>query len=264
MTFESLCYKICEIVTEIGEYAIEQWNKIDEIKSKQKGIHNYVTEIDIACEQQLIEKLSKLLPEANFLTEEINYKSNLTEKTFIIDPLDGTTNYIHKLPPVAISVALYNYNEPLIGVIYEIGRKECFYTWKGGSAYLNNKTIKVSEINSIDKSLIITGFPLHDINILDKILNAMGYFFKHSSGVRRLGSAATDLAYIAAGRGDAFYEHNLNPWDVAAGSFLVKQANGIVSDFSGGDNYLFGKEIIATNRYIYNEFLEIIKKFFKN
>ncbi|MCX7953889.1 MAG: inositol monophosphatase [Bacteroidales bacterium] len=264
MNYENLCYKICEVVTEAGEYALEQWEKNPEITSEEKSIHNYVTKVDIYCEKYLIEKLSKLLPGASFLTEEINSTNTLTDKTFIIDPLDGTTNYIHKLPPVAISVALYNYHEPLIGVIYEISRKECYYTWKNGDAYLNKKKIRVSNIKSLDKSLIITGFPLHDITILNKILDVIGHFFKYSSGVRRLGSAATDLAYIASGKGDAFYEHNLNPWDVAAGAFLVKQAGGVVSDFSGGENYLFGKEIVASNPYIYNEILAIMKRHFKN
>jgi len=259
--YEDLCKKVCEIVEKVGEFALKNWDI--EFDYEIKSPHNYVTKIDKECENMLIENLSKILPTANFLAEETLSNSYIEGLTWIIDPLDGTTNYIHKLPPVAISVALYENNNPLIGVIYEISRKEIFFTWENSYSYLNNKKISVSKTEEIDKSLIITGFPIFDDNRIEEVLAALKYFFKNSSGVRRLGSAATDLAYVSCGRADAFYELNLNPWDVAAGALLVKNAGGKVSDFNGKKNFLFGKEIVSSNPFIYKELLEILQKIFK-
>lgn len=263
MNYESLCIHACKIVENSAEFITNEWNKLQQSNVEIKGEHNFVTYVDKQSEQQLVEGLSKLLPQSTFLTEEMTVEQQQGEFLWIIDPLDGTTNYIHKLSPVAISVALYQNNEPVLGIIYEIGLKECFYTWKGGYAYLNNRIIRVSEASKINDCLIATGFPYYDYGRIKGMLDSLEYFFKHSHGVRRLGSAATDLAYVACGRVDAFYEYSLHPWDVAAGAFIVQQAGGKVSDFSGGNNYLHGKEIIATNNIIYNKFLFLIKNFFK-
>ena len=261
---EQICIKACKIIEETAEFILNEWNKLDQKDVEEKGTHNFVTYIDKKSEQMLAEQLKQILPESTFITEEKTIENIEGELTWIIDPLDGTTNYIHKLSPVAISVALYHINEPLIGIIYEISHKECFYTWKDANAYLNNKTISVSTRTKVKDSLIATGFPYYDYSRVNGMLKSLEYFFKHSHGVRRLGSAATDLAYVACGRFDAFYEYGLNPWDVAAGAFLVKQAGGIVSDYKGTNNFLFGREIIACNSSIYNEFLNIIKMLFNN
>jgi len=166
------------------------------------------------------------------------------------------------LSPVAISVALYYQQEAVMGIIYEISRKECFYSWKEGKAMMNNKEIHVSPTSAITDSLIATGLPYYDYSKINNMLQSLDYLFKNSHGVRRLGSAATDLAYVANGRFDAFYEYSLNAWDVAAGAFLVQQAGGKVTDFSGKNNYLFGKEIIACNSAIYNPFSDLINTIF--
>jgi myo-inositol-1(or 4)-monophosphatase len=140
-----------------------------------------------------------------------------------------------------------------IGVVHEVKQDECFYAWEGSKAYMNGKEIHVSKTTELMSSLIATGFPFKDFHLLDFYIDFLKYLMKNSRGVRRLGSAAADLAYVACGRFDAFYEYNLSPWDVAGGAFIVQQAGGLVSDFDGRDNYLFGKEIIAASPLVFEE-----------
>ncbi|HOU98405.1 MAG TPA: inositol monophosphatase family protein [Bacteroidales bacterium] len=258
MNYESICIKTCEVVKQTADFILGEWNRLKQDNVEIKGIHNFVTYVDKQSEIQLVEQFQKILPNSVFITEEETIAQNQGEFTWIIDPLDGTTNYIHHLSPVAISVALYHNQEPVVGIIYEIGQRECFYTWKGGKAFMNNRNISVSSSNSIKESLIATGFPYYDYSRINNMLQTLDYLFKNSHGVRRLGSAATDLAYVACGRFDAFYEYSLHAWDVAAGAFLVQQAGGRVCDFKGGNQYLFGKEIMASNDLVYNEFLNFI------
>jgi myo-inositol-1(or 4)-monophosphatase len=155
-------------------------------------------------------------------------------------------------------------SEIILGVVHELGLDECFYAWKGGPAYLNGKEIKVSNKDTVHQSLIATGFPYYDYERIDPFMKTMEFFMRYSRGLRRLGSAATDLVYVACGRFEAFYEYSLSPWDVAAGAFIVQQAGGKVCDFKGEDNYIFGKEIIASNSYVYSEFLNIVKEYMYN
>lgn len=262
MNYEQICLKACEIVKQTGDFIIGEWSQLQQKNIEVKGMHNFVTYVDKQSEIRLVEQLQKILPGSSFITEEETIPQNQGEYTWIIDPLDGTTNYIHHVSPVAISVALYHNQEPAVGIIYEIGLKECFYTCKGGKAFLNNTIISVSQTNSLKDSLIATGFPYYDYSKINNMLQTLDYFFKNSHGVRRLGSAATDLAYVACGRFDAFYEYSLHAWDVAAGAFLVQQAGGKVSDFKGENHYLFGKEIMASNSLLFNEFFNLISKSF--
>ncbi len=260
--FENICLDACMIVERSANFIIEAWTKFTLKDIQEKGAHDFVTYVDKQSERMLVDGLSKLLPQSTFLTEEKTIASVEGEYTWIIDPLDGTTNYIHHLAPVAISVALYHVNEPVVGIVYEISQQECFYTWKNGHAMMNNSVISVSNRATVIESLIATGFPYYDYSKIEGMLKSLEHFFRNSHGVRRLGSAATDLAYVACGRFEAFYEYGLHPWDVAAGAFLVKQAGGKVSDFSGNNNFLFGKEIVATNDLVFNEFLTDIQKYF--
>ncbi|MFW6371385.1 MAG: inositol monophosphatase family protein, partial [Bacteroidota bacterium] len=149
----------------------------------------------------------------------------------------------------------------VLGIVYEMGLDECFYSWKGGPALLNGKEIQVSTTASVADSLIATGFPYTNYSLINNFMETLDFFMKNSHGLRRLGSAAADLAYVACGRFDAFYEYNLKPWDVAAGAFLVQQAGGKVSDFNGGNNYLFGGEIVTANNQIFPEMQEVIEKY---
>jgi len=164
----------------------------------------------------------------------------------------------------SISIALAKKEEILLGVIYEINLDECFFAWKDGPAFLNGNIISVSKTAEMTDSLIATGFPYYDYSKIKNYLSLLGDLMETTRGIRRLGSAAVDLAYVACGRFELFYEYSLNPWDVAAGIVIVQQAGGQVSDFKNGRNYLFGKEIIASNKLIQHEFLIKLKKHFNN
>lgn len=261
MDLANVCRKVQELAIQVGDFIREEKNKISSEMIEVKGLNNFVTYVDKTSEQRLTEGLVNIIPESGFIVEENTINKQGMKYTWIIDPLDGTTNFIHGLPPFAISIALMVENEIVLGVVYEISLNECFYAWANGKAYLNKKEIRVSNAESVDDSLIGTGFPYYEFKRLSPFLSSLEFFMKNSHGVRRLGSAATDLAYVACGRFDAFYEYNLNSWDVAAGALIVKQAGGKVSDFIGGDNYIFGKEIIATNHFIFKEFLGNVKIF---
>ncbi|HEX2616257.1 MAG TPA: inositol monophosphatase family protein, partial [Flavobacteriales bacterium] len=181
---------------------------------------------------------------------------------WIIDPLDGTTNFVHGIPCYCTSVALVRGEEVLIGVVLEVTRNECFSAWKGGGAYLNGKRIHVSQRGQLLDSLLATGFPYDDFAYESAYMDLLRDLMHRSRGIRRLGSAAADLAYVAAGRFEAFYEYGLNAWDVAAGILLVLEAGGRVSDFREGDRFLFGEEIVASNGHIHREMLDVIERSF--
>jgi myo-inositol-1(or 4)-monophosphatase len=260
MNYEFICRHVINIVHETGRFIQTEQKKFSLDKVEIKGLHNFVSYVDKTSEEMLIEQLEEIVPDAGFIAEE-GTKSFSNEKLkWVIDPLDGTTNFIHGLPPYSISVALMDGLETVVGVVYELNMKECFYAWKGSPAFMDEKEIHVSPVNKVKDSLIATGFPYYDFDKIDGYLDSLKYFLQNSHGARRLGSAAADLAYVACGRFEAFYEYSLQPWDVAAGAFILERAGGKVSDFSGGNNYIFGKEMVATNNFIFDEFLEIVKK----
>ncbi len=264
MDLKNICTKVCELAREVGVFIKEQKSNIAIDNIENKGIHDFVTYVDRNAEKKIVTELQKILPDAGFIVEENTIDKQNDDLKWIIDPLDGTTNYIHGITPYAISIALSDKENVIMGVVYEIGLDECFYAWKGSKAYLNGKEIKVSKRLSISDSLIATGFPYYDYKRIKPFLVSLEYFMKNSHGVRRLGSAATDLAYVACGRFEAFYEYSLSPWDVAAGALIVQQAGGKVCDFSGKNNYVYGKEIIATNFNVFEEFLLKVKNNMNN
>jgi myo-inositol-1(or 4)-monophosphatase len=262
MELESLCNSVCNISIKVGDFIRREKDKLREADIKIKGTHNYVTYVDKQSELKLIKELEKLLPEAGFIVEEGTIEKSADRYNWIIDPLDGTTNFIHAIPVFSISIALMEEEEVILGVIYDISRDECFYAWKGSRAYLNGRVISVSEAKSFDNSLIATGFPYEGFTKMNDYLLLLKELLEKSHGIRRLGSASIDMAYVACGRLEGFYEYGLNPWDVAAGDIIIKQAGGIVSDFSGGNNYIFGKDIIGSNKGIYKDLLKIVRKYF--
>jgi len=261
MDLKNICEKVCELARLTGIFIKEEKSKITLDVIETKGSHDFVTYVDKTSEKKLVEGLQKLLPDAGFLVEEKTIGNDQKELTWIIDPLDGTTNYIHGFDPYAISIALVNKKEVILGVVYVVSNDECFYAWKDSKAFLNGNVIQVSKRKTIEDSLIATGFPYYDFKRIKGFMQTLEYFFKKSHGVRRLGSAAADLVYVACGRFEAFYEYSLSPWDVAAGALIVERAGGIVSDFKGGNDYIYGKEIVAANNLVYSEFLEIINRF---
>lgn len=258
MDLEVLCKEAIALVKEVGEFIREERKKFSSENIQTKGRHNFVTHVDTGAEKLLVEGLSRLLPSSGFIAEEGTGSSENNTYNWVIDPIDGTTNFIHGSPPYAISVALMENEEVILGIVYEIVKSECFYSYKDSEAYLNGIPIKVSDTAQVTDSLIATGFPYSNFDRLSPFMKSLEYFFTHTHGVRRLGSAATDLAYVACGRYDAFYEYNLNSWDVAAGAFIVNQAGGKVGDFKGRGNYISGKEIVASNKLIFNEFQNLV------
>lgn len=258
---QQACEVAVQVAREAGKYITDHINTISFDEIETKGTHNFVTEVDKAAESMIIEMLAPVIPEAGFIAEEGTTEKKGALYNWIVDPLDGTTNFIHGAPPVSISIALIMGNHVVAGVVYEVWHDEMFYSWEGGAAFLNNRIIQVSKVESVKESLIATGFPYVNFDRMKLFMKSLEYFFTNTHGVRRLGSAAADLAYVACGRYDGFYEYNLNPWDVAAGAFIVKQAGGMVSDFKGGNNYIYGKEIVASNKDIFHAFLHDVGNF---
>jgi len=260
---DRICRKVCGLAEETGIFLQKQRGKITSSLIETKSKNNFVTYVDKESEKRLVRGLKKILPEAGFITEEKTISSERKEYTWIIDPLDGTTNFIHGLPCYCISIGLIKgKDELLLGIIYEPNSKEMFSATKKGGAFLNGKKISVTKTKKLKDSLLVTGFPTYDYSRMNEYIDLFRYFMRNTHGLRRMGSAAVDLAYVACGRFDAFYEYSLNPWDVAAGILIVEEAGGKVSDFSGENNFLFGKEIIASNKHIHAEMLKSVKKFF--
>jgi len=264
MDLEKICEQVVNLTRNVGEFILSEKNNIKKQNIEAKGLHDFVTYVDKKSEEQIVNRLSEIVPEAGFIAEEGTSTQKEEKYNWIIDPLDGTTNFIHGITPFAISIALMEDDKIILGVVNELGLKECFYAWQDNPAYLNGKVITVSKNNTVDESLIATGFPYYDYKRIKPFMGSLEYFMQNSRGVRRLGSAATDLVYVACGRFEAFYEYSLSPWDVAAGAFIVQQAGGLVCDFKGENNYIFGKEIIASNQNIYNDFLMIVKQYMNN
>ncbi|KIA96850.1 inositol-1-monophosphatase [Pedobacter kyungheensis] len=262
MNYELICNKVIAIVRLTGNFIRKEAMQFDAQKIEYKGLNDMVSYVDKTAEQKLVQNFEKLIPDAGFITEEKTISRVGKTYTWIIDPLDGTTNFIHGIPAYGISVALYEDGQPVVGVVYELNRAEMFYAFKGGKAYLNKKEISVSVNPDLKSSLLATGFPYYQFDNQDKYLKLLAEMMQKSHGVRRIGAAAIDLVYTACGRFDAFFEYNLQQWDFAAGCFIVQQAGGEVFDFSGGNNYFDKREILATNGRLTAEMLEAIKRYF--
>lgn len=262
MNYELLCSKVVAIARLTGNFIRKESMNFDANAVEIKGLNDLVSYVDKNAEKQLVRNLVKLIPEAGFITEEETLNTTGAVFNWIIDPLDGTTNFIHGLPTYAISIALYEDGQPVIGVVYEINRGEMFSTYKGGGAYLNNKEISVSKRTALSETLIGTGFPYYQFDKQEAYMQLLSEMMRSCHGLRRIGSAATDLAYVACGRFDGFFEYNLNSWDVAAGAYLVQQAGGNILNFSGGTEFIQQREILATNGHIDGELLAIMNRHF--
>ncbi len=262
LSLELLALEVNKVVRQVALFIAQQAQAFDTRRIEYKGKNDLVSYVDKEAERRLINALKTLLPEAGFIAEESVSEQQLSEKEYhwIIDPLDGTTNFVHQLPVYAISIALTQGSEVVLGVVYEVNRKECFYAWKGGGAYCNGLPIHCSKADTLAQSLLATGFPYYDFARMPHYLGILEDLMQQSHGLRRLGSAAVDLAYVACGRFEAFFEYNLQAWDVAAGALLVQEAGGLVSDFAAGHNYLFGKEILAAAPALQAPMLEVIRK----
>jgi len=250
-------------VKKTGNFIHGEIGSMESKDVETKSLNSLVTYVDKTAEQMLVDELKTIIPLATFLTEENTIAEEKGEWQWIIDPLDGTTNFIHEVPVFAISVGLKHHDEVVLGVVLELNRNECFYASKDGGAFLNGHPIAVSKRPTLADSLIATGFPYYDYDLLENYINVFKRLMTSTRGIRRLGSAATDLCYTACGRFDAFFEYSLSPWDVAAGALILQEAGGKIYDFKGGNNWLHGKQIIGSNAIIANEVLQIIKEEFK-
>ncbi|MSQ79341.1 MAG: inositol monophosphatase [Flavobacteriaceae bacterium] len=250
------------LVRQAGQFILGELKGFDESSVETKSVNQLVSYVDKTAEEILVKGLGKLLPDAGFITEEDTIGRETKQYTWIIDPLDGTTNFIHKVPVFSVSVGLNNGDETVAGLVFDICNDELFHGSKGRGAFRNTEPITVSVVDSLDKSLLATGFPYYDFEQMQQYLDVLRKLLKQTHGLRRMGSAAIDLAYTACGRFDGFFEYSLNPWDVAAGAFLVKESGGCVADFKGGKDYLFGKTIIAANPTIMEEFSNVITQGF--
>ena len=260
MNYKEICDNTLSLITETANMVREMRKNLNSEDISAKGKNDFVTEVDKASELKLVSGMKEILPGSGFITEEGTAFADNEVYKWIIDPIDGTTNFMHGAPPYAISVALTENNKTVIGIVYDIASDECFYSYLGGKVFLNGIEVEQSSKSKVSDMLLATGFPYTAFGRIDQFIKTLIYFMEHSHGVRRLGSAAIDLAYVACGRYDGFYEYNLTPWDVAAGAFLIQQAGGKVTDFKGDNNWLYGKEIVASNSYCFDEFLMTVSK----
>lgn len=249
------------VAAKAAQFIRTERENFDGSKVEIKGLNDLVSYVDKGSEKIIVEELGKVFSGAGFIVEE-NSASGIKDYNWIVDPLDGTTNFIHGIPCYAVSIALEYKGEIILGVVHEVSRNECFYACKNMGAHLNGKAIHVSKNKTLSDSLIATGFPIYNFTRQENYLNVLRELMKQTHGIRRIGAAAADLCYLACGRVDAFYEYNLNAWDVAAGALIVKEAGGTVTDFSGNNNWLFGKELIATNNLVQTEFTNLIQAHF--
>ncbi|MGZ3831863.1 MAG: inositol monophosphatase family protein [Mucilaginibacter sp.] len=263
MQLESLTRQVTEIAKQAGDFIRQERKSFSPDKIEYKGLNDMVSYVDKNAEGIIVSGLEKVLPEAGFITEEKTTTKIGERYNWIIDPLDGTTNFIHGVPTYSVSIALKEYDELISGVVYEINLDECFYAWKDAPAYLNGNEIKVSNIDTVGKSLVATGFPYYNFDKQAAYIELFTELMRSSHGLRRLGSAAVDLVYTACGRFETFYEYNLNAWDIAAGVLIVRQAGGEVVNFKGGSEVMDTRELLATNGKITGEMLGIIQRYFK-
>jgi myo-inositol-1(or 4)-monophosphatase len=239
---------------------------VERVKVTEKKHNDFVTEVDQAAEQAIIEVLKNAYPDHAILAEESGPSSNLhdeNENVWIIDPLDGTTNFIHGFPQYCVSIALQQRGQITQAVVYDPNRNDLFTASKGAGAYLNDKRIRVGRRDRLADALIGTGFPFRDMAQLDEYMKMFRIFTEKTAGLRRPGAAALDLAYVAAGRLDGFFEKGLQPWDMAAGSLLITEAGGIVGTFEGESDYLYKNNVIAGSPKIFAQMVALLSPFAK-
>ena len=220
LNLKDICLKTCEVAKMAGQFIAQERTRFDSSRIEFKGIHDLVSYVDKQAEQLIVHELRQLVPEAGFIAEEGTVITQGEDYQWIIDPLDGTTNFIQGIPVFAVSIGLACKGEVLLGVVFEVGQQECFYAWKGGGAYLDDTPVQVTDHSDLHQCLLATGFPYTE-----------------------------------------FWEYDLKPWDVAAGALLVQEAGGVVTDFRGENNYIFGRTIMASNKRVKDELLRKLNEY---
>jgi myo-inositol-1(or 4)-monophosphatase len=246
LNLEDLTQKVAALAREVGQYQVREQQLFDlnHIETKD-GENDLVSYVDRQSEMMISAGLRTIFPEAGFVGEEGTSNLEGKEYQWVVDPLDGTNNFLHRIPLFSVSIALRKGEETLLGVVYEPNRDECFYAWQKGGAFLNGKSIHASSNTNLSKALIATGFPYSLLDRGEDYFAILHQMVLKSHGLRRFGSAAVDLCYTACGRFDAYFEFNLKPWDIAAGSCIVREAGGKVTNFTGAEHKDDGVEILA-------------------
>lgn len=267
---EELTRGVCEIAKQAGAYIREERRKFSLESVERKHAHDYVSYVDKGSEKQIVSALRQLLPEAGFITEEGTTKTEEgrgkmdepSPLTWVVDPLDGTTNFIHQYAPYAVSIALLQGKEILIGVVYEVCHDECYCAWKGGGAYveLKGESLKLKVSNQkIQDALLCLQLPYNSDAYKPVIKHLIDKLYGNVGSVRMCGSAAMALCYVASGRYDGYAEKYIGQWDFMAGALIVKEAGGMVTNYEGSEDFTQGNNVVATNGVIQQDLLNVIK-----
>ena len=246
---------VCEVARQAGAYIKEERANFNINRVEQKHAHDYVSYVDKGSEERIVKALRKLLPEAGFITEEGLATHSDEQMLWVVDPLDGTTNFIHGFAPYAVSIALIGGNEILVGVVYDICADECFYAWKDGGAWMNGTPIHVGN-SPIGDALLCLQLPYNSDAYMPVITCLIAHFYGNVGSIRMIGSAAMALCYVAAGRLDAYAERYIGQWDFMAGALIVLEAGGRVTNYDGSPHFLTGDSVVATNAVVHQDLLE--------
>lgn len=258
LDLKSLTDKVCHIAKDAGRFLIEERKTFTTDSVEKKQAHDYVSYVDKQSEQRIVESLSCLLPQAGFIAEEGSATYHNEPYCWVIDPLDGTTNYIHNNTPYCVCIALRDKDKLLLGVVYDPSLDECFYGWKQGGAYLNGIPMHTSGAKQMEDALLVVELPYNSQQYAGTGIHLISSLYGKVGGIRMTGSAALSICYVAAGRFDAWAEAFIGKWDYSAAALLVQEAGGRVTDFYGNTNYIEGHHIIATNGHLHAELQRLI------
>lgn len=259
MTHSQLLKFAIQTAKGAGSILMEHFGRISSYEHKSTSI-DLVTIADTQAESYIIGEINKSFPDHHIIAEESNTIDNNSEYRWVIDPLDGTTNFVHNLPIFAVSIGLQYKEETIVAVVYNPAVDKCFWAEKNGGAFLNGDSIQITSTNTLGNSLLATGFPYAHDDRWSKCFDLFKLFYGKTQGVRRLGAAALDFCFVAMGRFEGFWEFGLQPWDVCAGALIVKEAGGKVSDWDNSPMPFSGKRALATNGQIHNEMVEVLSK----
>lgn len=249
-----------ELCRKVADFQKQQLDLVSEKDIESKDLNSLVSYVDKESERMIVEALMALTPQAGFITEEDTEDSQVEALTWIIDPLDGTTNYLQKIPHFSISIALMEEGQLTLGIVYEVMIDVAYTAILGEGAWEDEKRISVSNTSLMNQAIVVTGFPYKRDEDLAASFDLLKYCIENCRGVRRLGSAALDLAYVASGKIDLYYERSLNIWDLAAGALLVSEAGGVITDYNGKGNYLQKGSLISSNSFLHSEMLKVISR----
>jgi len=264
MDLKAICEEVKALSKDVGTFINDQLNQVNTSQIITKDHNSLVTYVDQTAEKKIVAKLQELLPEASFITEEETVEQDEGSLVWIIDPLDGTNNFLQKIPHFAVSIALRHHNKMVIGVVYDVMREECFSAIKGAGAFVNDRKISVSKKVNIEDCVLATGFPYSKSMNFKPLVDTLEHWMVNARGIRRFGAAALDLCYVAAGRIDCYYELKLNIWDVAAGMLIVEEAGGKLADYNGGETFKDGTQIVASNGRIHEYVIKVLQSNFKD